>query len=433
MPKKPKVNKVLFLQCFPLWGSGSGTYTRDLTLEVNKFKNIKTAIVCPERRTIPGIKIYPLEMPFPVAFTGHPNWPVCKNYKDLSPKEITQIFKFFLRSVINAVDDFKPDVIHVQHISLLLWTANFIKALYGINFIVTSHGTGVLAASENKTYIPLSQDALSRAKKIVAVSGDTKKWLLNIFGKDFLRKTRIIPGGVYLENFPAEKKIKIINGKYKLKDKKIVLFSGKLTPQKGVFYLIKAAQNIKGDIYIIGDGPEKKKLEDFVYKLKLNNVHFLGYMGDEKKEELEEFYYRADILVTPSVWDEPLGLVILEAMATKTPVIATRKGGIPLAVKNGINGFLIRPKNSRQIAEACNKLLENDELRKKMGDAARETVEKKFIWKKIAQKYLRIYQKAYINGNNKKQKLKQKEKQKKKRKPLELLNIFRLGKRKRAS
>ena len=432
MHRKPKVNKVLFLQCFPLWGSGSGTYTRELALEINRSKNIKTAIVCPEsKEKHAGVKIYSLELPFPVAFTGHPDWPVCKLYKDLAPKELSQVFNFFLRSVINAVDDFKPDLIHVQHISVLLWVANFIKALYGINFIVTSHGTGVLAASESKAYILLSQDALGKAKKIVAVSGNTRNWLLEIFGKDFWRKTRIIPGGIYLDDFPTEKKIRIINKKYKLKGKKVVLFSGKLTPQKGVFYLIEAAQDIKGDIYIIGDGPERKNLEDLVYKFKLHNVHFLGYMGDDKKEELEEFYYRADVFIAPSVWDEPLGLVILEAMAAKTPVVATRKGGIPLAVKDGINGFLIKAKNSRQISEACNKLLENNELRKKIGNTARETIKKKFTWKKIAQKYIRIYRKAYRNGNNKKKKNEKKtnSKQKKNKKTLNLFRIFKLRKR----
>ena len=202
-----------------------------------------------------------------------------------------------------------------------------------------------------------------------------------------------------------------------------MLFSGKLTHQKGVFYLIKAAKDIKGDVYIIGDGPEKNNLEDMAYKMGLKNVHFLGYMGEDRKKELEEFYYRADVFVAPSVWDEPLGLVILEAMTCKTPVIATRKGGIPLAVKNGVNGFLIRPRSNKQIVESCNKLLENEELRKKMGNAARETVEKKFTWKKVAQKYIRIYRKAYINGNGKKKK-KQKPKPKN-WKSSKLLKIFR--------
>jgi len=429
----------LFLQTFPLWGCGSGAYTRELALEINKSKNIKAAIACPEgKRKLSGIKIYPLELPFPVTFTSHPDWPVCKLYKDLTSGEISRVFNFFLRSTIRAMDDFQPDLIHVQHISLLLWVANFIKALYGINFIVTSHGTGILTASECKTYIPLSQDALSRAKKIISVSGDTKSWLLETFGKEFLPKTRIIPGGIYLEDFPLKKKIKTINKKYKLKSKNVILFSGKLTKIKGVDYLIKAAQNIKGDIYIIGDGPEKKNLEDLVYKMKLNNVHFLGYMGDEKKKELIEFYYRADVLVVPSIVDEALGLVILEAMAAKTPIIASRRGGIPLAVKNGINGFLIRSRNSQQIAMACNKLLENEDLRKKMGEAARQTVEQRFTWKKIARKYIRIYKKAYKNGNNKKKNVekpssKQKGKGKRKKKSLKLIRIFKLKKRKRTS
>jgi len=426
MPKKAKINKVLFLQCFPLWGSGSGTYVRELALALNEYKKIKTAVVCPEgKKKLSGVKIYPLELPFPVAFTGHPDWPVCKLYKDLTPEEITRVFRYFLRSVITAVEDFQPDLIHVHHISILSWVANIIKSLYGVNFIVTSHGTGVLAASQNKSFVPLSQDALKKAKKIIAVSGDTKRWLLETFGKDFSHKTRIIPGGIYLDSFPPDRKIKIINKKYKLKNKKVILFSGKLTPQKGVYYLIKAAKDINGDIYIVGDGPEKKKLEDMVYKLKLQNVHFLGYMGDDKKTELEEFYYRADVFVAPSVWDEPLGLVILEAMACKTPVIATRKGGIPLAVKDGVNGILVRPRSSNQIAQACNKLLENEELREKMGEAARKTVEEKFTWKKIAQKYLRIYKRAYTNGKNGNNRKNTKQKSRRK-KPRGIFSFFKI-------
>ena len=173
---------------------------------------------------------------------------------------------------------------------------------------------------------------------------------------------------------------------------------GKLTPQKGIYYLVKAAKKIKGHIYIIGEGPEKRNLENLKYKEHLKNVHFLGYIEKEEEREIKEFYYRADVFVAPSVWDEPLGLVILEAMAAKTPVVATRKGGIPLAIRNGVNGLFVRPRNSTQIAEAVNKLLENEELRKKMGENAREIVEKRFTWKIIAKKYKRIYRKFYKNG-----------------------------------
>jgi len=86
-------------------------------------------------------------------------------------------------------------------------------------------------------------------------------------------------------------------------------------------------------------------------------------------------------------------------MAAKTPVVATRKGGIPLLVKQGFNGFFVRPRNSAQIARAVNKLLENDELRKKMGENARKTIEEKFTWKKIVLKFHRLYKK--VGKNNK--------------------------------
>ena len=400
--------KILFLQSFPLWGCGSGTYTRCLAKELAQKKTNQVAILSPESkieegaRNIPNIKSYSLEIPFPVAFTSHPEWPVVRQYKELSPQEITEIFRSFLSSTTKTIENFKPDILHVQHISLFLWVANFVKSLYDINFVVTSHGTGIFTASENKKYLALSQDALKRAKKIICVSGDTKKRLLATFGEEFGGKTRIIPGGIELEKFPEKTKIRTINKKYKLKNKKIVLFSGKITQGKGVEYLIKAAKDIKGEIYIIGDGPELNKLKKVVDETNSKNIHFLGYMGKEQANELKEFYYRADILVAPSIINEALGLSILEAMATKTPIVATRKGGIPSAVKNGINGILVKARSNKKIAEAVNKILSDDALREKMGQNSRKIIEEKFTWFKIAKKYQRIYKKALANGKKSK-------------------------------
>lgn len=349
--------------------------------------------MCPDTRQVPGVRLYPAELDFFAAFTGHPEYPGCKLYHKLTPVEIFKIYDNFLKSAIKAVEEFKPNIIHVQHSSVLSWAANFIKSVYRINYIITEHGTSVYAASLDKRYVNLTVDALRRAKRITAVSGDTRDWMLNVFGKEFSEKTRTVPGGIDISKLTSDFKVKIINKKYELDGKKVVLFTGKLTKLKGVKYLIKAAPKIKGDIYIIGDGPEKDDLARRVKEMKLTNVHLLGYMGDEDAEEFKEFYYRADVFVAPSVWDEPLGLVILEAMACKTPVVVTRKGGIPLAVQDGVNGIFVRPHNSKQIADAVNKLLENDELRRKMGENARKIVKNKFTWDKIAHKFERIYAK----------------------------------------
>jgi glycosyltransferase involved in cell wall biosynthesis len=398
---KKENKKILFLQAFPLQGCGSGIYTRELATEINKEKNMKVAVVCPEiRENVSNLKIYPLESPFHVSFTSHPDWPVSHLYKNLSSKEIIDVYKSFLTGTVKAVEDFQPDLIHVQHVSLLLWVANVIKSIYGINFIVTTHGTGIVTAKEQKMYIPLSQDALSRARKIIAVSKDNKQRLVDTFGPDFIKKISVMPSGINIEKLTANSPIKIINKKYGLNGQKVVLFAGKLTNIKGTEYLVQAAKDIKGDIYVIGDGPEKKNLEDLARKLGATNIKFLGYMGDESRKELLEFYYRADVFVAPSVSEEALGLVILEAMACSTPIVATKRGGIPSLVKDGVNGFLIKSKNSKQLAEACNKILENDSLAQKMKENARKIVEEKFSWQRVAQRYKRIYQQSFTNPKN---------------------------------
>jgi glycosyltransferase involved in cell wall biosynthesis len=228
----------------------------------------------------------------------------------------------------------------------------------------------------------------------------TKDWLFKIFGDDFRSAVRVIPGGVDLKKFNPNLSTRDIDEKYHLHGKRIVLFAGKLTTYKGVKYLVKAARKIKdAEVVILGEGPERQALEQRARDYGLTNVHFIGHLGDS--EELNKFYKRAAVFVAPSVWDEPLGLVILEAMASKTPVVVTRKGGIPLAVKDGVNGYFVRPRNATEIAEKVNLLLSNEEKRQKMAENARRIAEERFSWEIITHKFIYMYEKfAYFPKNN---------------------------------
>lgn len=389
--------RILFLYDFPLWGSGSGTYLRNLIQELLKF-NYKIGIVCPDERRFleDKIKQYPVTPPQIPVFVAHPELKGAKRYSELSEREITDIYKSYLDITLEAVANFQPEIIHVQHLSLISWVARYISALKNIKYIITSHGSCLYNILSDKRYFPLSEDAVRNARAITVVSGNSRSQFLKMFGRAFAKNLHIIPGGVDMSLYPAQLDTSFIDKKYKIKDKKLVLFTGRLTSHKGVRYLVRAAKDIKGELFIIGGGPEKQYLVTLIERKGLKNVHLLGYVP---YEELIKFYYRADVFVAPSVWEEPLGLTILEAMAAKTPVIATRKGGIPLLVKHNFNGLFIRPRNSQKIADACNKLLENDELRKKMGEAARKTVEEKFTWKKTALKFHRLYRK--VGKNNK--------------------------------
>ena len=394
--------RILFLYDFPLWGSGSGIYLRNLIQELVK-QNHKIGVVAPESRRFldDKIKQYQVKPKIVPVFIGHPELKGSKRYSELSDREITDVFKSFLDTTIEAVENFQPDIIHVHHLSLISWVARYIKALKNIKYIVTTHGSCFNNLLVNKKYVPMCEDAIRHANAITTVSGNTRSRFLKSFGKGYAKNFFIIPGGIDMKMFPAQPNktaIKKLEKKYKLKDKKLVLFCGRLTSEKGAKYLITAAKDIQGEVFIVGDGPERQFLNQLIARKNLKNVHLLGYMTHEK---IIDLYYRADVFVAPSVVEEALGLSILEAMAARTPVIATRKGGIPLLVKQNHNGLFVKPRNAQKIADACNKLINNDELRAKMGENARKTVEEKFTWDKSGLKFHRLYKKiAGTNGKN---------------------------------
>lgn len=389
--------KILYLQLFPLWGSGSGTYARYLASEVGK--HYKVAMVVPEERKIPNVTYFPLKMPFPVAYTGHPEWPDCKLFTQLTNLEIIRFYENFLSSVTDAVEKFQPNIIHVHHAFPLAWVARVIKSIYQIPYIITIHGSELPTAQKDKRYIGLTGDVIRRARRIVPNSFYTKEWMYRAFGSEYRNQVRVIPGGVDIKKFNPDLSTTDIEKKYNLKNKRLVLFTGKLTTYKGVQYLVKAASRINGDVLIMGDGPEKPKLMQMVKDFNITNVQFGGHLGTST--DLNKLYKLASVLVAPSVWDEPLGLVILEAMASKTPVVVTKKGGIPLAVKEGVNGYFVRARNSTDIADKVNLMLSNEEKRKKMGENARKIVEEKFSWEIIAGRFIRMYEKcAYFPKKN---------------------------------
>lgn len=381
--------RILYLQTFPFWGSGSGTYARHLASEIGKRH--KVAILAPDHRRIERAKLYTVKMPFPVAFTGHPEWPNCKLYAGLPNSELFQVDRAFREAAIATVEDFKPDIIHVHHAFPMAWAASFIRDMYSINFVVTIHGSELPTMEKDKRYIRTTYYSMLRAKKIIPNSGWTRDWFLKIFKGDFHEKCRVIPGGVNIEKFVYnETGAKVVDRDLGLRGRPMVLFAGKLTKYKGVEYLIGAAKKIKGEVVILGDGPELPRLQEKAKQLGLTNIHWVGHLG-AGVAKLSPYYSRADVFVAPSVWDEPLGLVILESMACKTPVVVTRKGGIPLAVKEGYNGLFVRPRNSSEIVDKVNKLLENEKMRLKMGENARKSVEARFSWEKIGHTFELLY------------------------------------------
>src|SRR3989344_1363778 len=192
--------RILYLQTFPLYGSGSGTYARELAREVTK--NHKVAMVVPDNRKIKNVTMYNVNLPVKISFTGHPEWPESLLYTKVSVKELSSNYLSYFRAIVYAIDDFHPDIIHVHHLMPLTWIARFIKIAYGVNFIVTVHGSELPTLEDDKRYPYLTQEAIIKSKRIVANSFWTKEWMLKILGHQNKNQIRVIPGGVDIANFP---------------------------------------------------------------------------------------------------------------------------------------------------------------------------------------------------------------------------------------
>ena len=161
---------------------------------------------------------------------------------------------------------------------------------------------------------------------------------------------------------------------------KIVFCAARANYYKGVHVLIEGARQIihKGysNIYFVycGDGPD---LEKFQRKVSLSGLRerflFLG-----KRQDIPNLLGVCDIVVVPSVWEEAFGLTVIEGMSCGKPVIATKVGGIPEIIEHGINGILIKPNDSCELAKAICKLLNNQKKRESIGINARQHVIKNF-------------------------------------------------------
>lgn len=177
-----------------------------------------------------------------------------------------------------------------------------------------------------------------------------------------------------------------------------LLFVGRLVERKGVHLLLEALTRLPEGrpvaLQVVGDGPERTRLEARVRELGLGgSVVFHGFVP---RAELERRVAGCDALVLPAVMDakgdtEGLGVVLLEAMAYGKPVIASAAGGIVDIVRDGRNGFLVPPGDADALARAIRRLTADPELATSMGAAGREDVRTGFSWEVIVERLAEVY------------------------------------------
>jgi len=206
-------------------------------------------------------------------------------------------------------------------------------------------------------------------------------------------KIHLIPNGIDLESIDKIKDYDTdVLSKYGLERDNYVLFIGRLSVMKGVQYLIKAFRAIKKEysklkLVIVGTGQFENHLKNLAYGIE--DIVFIGYIDSLKVKKL--LYENCVAVVVPSLY-EGLPMVVLEAMACRKVVIASDVGGIPLLIRHGKNGFLVKPGDLKSLEKFIRILFEDANLRKNMGSFARRLVEKEFTLDKMVGKTLKVYE-----------------------------------------
>jgi len=230
----------------------------------------------------------------------------------------------------------------------------------------------------NISYINMEVKTCKAANYIIVVNPVIRKILVEDF-KIPSWKVGFIPNGVDTDLFkPANRKLNYC------------LFVGNLTWRKGVHILLYALKKLNDGVrcLVVGEGPERGKLIKLAEKLGLRNVVFTGALP---LEALVKIYSRAGFFILPSI-SEAFGLAALEAMASGCPCIVSSSSGVSKIVREEYNGYIFRQGDVDELAEKIGKLWINSNLRRKMGENARKTVEK-YSWIKTARRIVKIYEK----------------------------------------
>jgi glycosyltransferase involved in cell wall biosynthesis len=265
------------------------------------------------------------------------------------------------------------------------------KKLFGAKVLVTVHAGDVFPLKSGLMRA-LSAWTLRNADMVTVNSvatGDAVRRVADV-------PMRIIPMGVDLKLFSS--KGASIRKKYGI-DGKMILFVGRLAEKKGVSYLISAMAKIRKScpgckLLIAGDGPDKPLLEKQVANNALDDS--VIFAGSISKEKLPAFYHSADVFVLPSIIaksgdTEGLGVVLLEAIASGVPVVASKVGGIPDIIIDRKTGLLVEQKSPDEISAAIISLLRNPKKGKSLSKTALEHVRKNYSWEKVSGDFSEIY------------------------------------------
>jgi phosphatidylinositol alpha-mannosyltransferase len=286
----------------------------------------------------------------------------------LSPRFVSQVRDMLERERFDLLHFHEPFVPFLSPIILRLSTS--------VN-IATFHAYGGFSPSYEFGSKVMKGEA-ARLHGRIAVSGAAKHFIDRYFPGDY----KVIPNGVDVDRFRrAVPLARWQDGTSNL------LFVGRHEPRKGLLDLLKAYRILRKTgcqcrLLVVGTGPLSREARRYVATRRLQGVEFLGRVSDEEKAQL---YRTADVYVSPATGGESFGIVLLEAMAAGTPIVASDIHGYKGVLRRGREGLLVPPREPKELAAAIARLLRDDELRSDMGRAGTARAQE-FSWERVTAK-----------------------------------------------
>ena len=307
------------------------------------------------------------------------------------------------------------DIVHT-HTWYVAMAGFLAKKLFNVPFVLTTHSLEPLRAwkaeqlgSGYSMSSWMERTAILDADAVIAVSKGTKEDILRAYPEIKPERIHVIYNGIDLNEYQKTEESSALI-KYGI-DPAVpyVLFVGRITRQKGVTHLVEAIPHLpKGTQVVLcagaPDTPEiAAEMREKVEQASKINPRVIWIEKMLSRSEAIQLYSHASVFCCPSVY-EPFGIINLEAMACRAPVVASAIGGILEVVVDGETGYLVPfeqdpvttfPSNpekfSRDLAEKISVLLDDPEKAKRFGEAGRRRVEETFAWSAIADQTIRLY------------------------------------------
>jgi N-acetyl-alpha-D-glucosaminyl L-malate synthase BshA len=282
------------------------------------------------------------------------------------------------------------DLLHVHYAiphSVSAYLAKQMLLPLKLPVITTLHGTDITLVGNDRSYLPITKFSIEKSDGVTAVSVYLRDLTYKEF--DIRYPIEMIPNFVNCDVFQRSEN-EVLREKFAPAGERILVHISNFRPVKRVLDVIeifdRVQRKIPSRLIMVGDGPERSSAEWLVRNKALGcKVNFLG-----KQDSIAEILSISDLMLLPSE-NESFGLVALEAMACEVPVIASAVGGIPEVVRDGLDGFLVPPRDVETMAARTIDLFSSASLHREMGTNAREHAQERFCAHKIIVLYEEFY------------------------------------------